>query len=117
MSKSFENSLLPGLESERVKGIRRKSFFLAAIFSTVLFGLLPLSEFAKNEQWLVRDAIVPAIPPPLLLRQRKSKKLSKKSNRIRSNYLNLPDHPLPSIQVLWIFRWMYPQAIFRLPLL
>ena len=64
MSKSFENSLLPGLESERIKGIRRKSFFLAAIFSTVLFGLLPLSEFAKNEQWLVRDAIVPAMPPP-----------------------------------------------------
>tara|TARA_B100001248_G_scaffold260204_1_gene247812 strand:- start:129 stop:818 length:690 start_codon:yes stop_codon:yes gene_type:complete len=64
MSKSFENSLLPGLESERIKGIRRKSFFLAAIFSTILFGLLPLSEFAKNEQWLVRDAIVPAMPPP-----------------------------------------------------
>ena len=48
MSKSSENSLLPGLESEKIKGIRRKSFLLAAIFSTVLFGLLPLSEFAKN---------------------------------------------------------------------
>ena len=64
MSKSFENSLLPGLEAEKIKGIRRKSFLLTAIFSTVLFGLLPLSEFAKNEQWLVRDAIVPAMPPP-----------------------------------------------------
>ena len=64
MSKSSENSLLPGLESEKIKGIRRKSFLLAAIFSTVLFGLLPLSEFAKNEQWLIRDAIVPAMPPP-----------------------------------------------------
>lgn len=66
MSKSLENSLLPGLESEKIKGIRRKSFLLAAIFSMVLFGLLPLSEFAKNEQWLVRDTLVPAMPssPP-----------------------------------------------------
>ena len=64
MSKFFENSLLPGLESEKIKGIRRKSFLLAGIFSAVLFGLLPLSEFAKDEQWLVRDAIAPVIPPP-----------------------------------------------------
>ena len=64
VSKSLENSLLPGLESEKIKGIRRKSFLLAAIFSMLLFGLLPLSEFAKNEQWLVRDTLVPAMPSP-----------------------------------------------------
>ena len=64
MSQSMEDSLLPGLESQKIKGIRRKSFLLACVISAILFGLLPLSEFAKNEQWLVRDASVPAMPPP-----------------------------------------------------
>ena len=64
MIQSMEDSLLPGLESQKIKGIRRKSFLLACVISAILFGLLPLSEFAKNEQWLVRDASVPAMPPP-----------------------------------------------------
>lgn len=65
MSRTLENNLLPGLESEKIKGIRRKSFFFALLFSVSLFGLLPLSEFAREEQWLVREASVPdAAPPP-----------------------------------------------------
>ena len=64
MSRAIDNNLLPGLESEKIAGIRRKSFLLTTLFSFSLFGLLPLSEFAREEQWLVREASVPKVPPP-----------------------------------------------------
>ena len=64
MSRAIENNLLPGLESEKVAGIRRKSFVFALLFSLSLFGLLPLSEYAREAQWLVREASVPHVPPP-----------------------------------------------------
>ena len=64
MNRISENTLLPGLESERIKGIGIKSFILALLFSLLLFGLLPLSEFAREDEWLVMDMSVPYIPPP-----------------------------------------------------
>jgi periplasmic protein TonB len=64
MSLANQESLLPGLEAQRIKGIRRKSTLLACLISALLFGLLPLSEFAREEQWVVRDAEAEAIPPP-----------------------------------------------------
>ena len=36
MSRAIENNLLPGLESEKVAGIRRKSFVFALLFSLSL---------------------------------------------------------------------------------
>ena len=108
MSKSFENSLLPGLESEKIKGIRRKSFLLAAFFSMVLFGLLPLSEFAKNEQWLVRDAMVPALPPPPPPPPTEVEKIVEKikqnkveAPKLRRSSITLNTSPLD-------ISWMYP---------
>lgn len=64
MSLANQESLLPGLEAQRIKGIRRKSTLLACLISALLFGLLPLSEFAREEQWVVRNADAQAIPPP-----------------------------------------------------
>ena len=64
MTRIPENNLLPGLESEKIKGIGMKSLILAFLFSFMLFGLLPLSEFAREEEWLVREVSAPYIPPP-----------------------------------------------------
>ena len=64
MSLANKESLLPGLEAEEIKGIRKKSILLACLSSFLLFGLLPLSEFAREEQWVVREADVQTIKPP-----------------------------------------------------
>ena len=64
MSEIMEDNLLPGLEAAPIKGIIWKSLSLSTLISVSLFGLLPLSEFVREDQWLVRDALSPNLPPP-----------------------------------------------------
>ena len=111
MSKSFENSLLPGLESRKNQGDSPEELSSSDLFFHGIFGLLPLSEFAKNEQWLVRDAMVPAMPPPPPPPPTEVEKIVEKSHRIKLKHPSLHGHPLLLTQVLWIFLWMYPQEI------
>ena len=59
-----DETMLPGLEAEVIWGLRRKSFFYAFLSSLILFSLLPLSEFAKQEEWLDRKVDVPIIEVP-----------------------------------------------------
>ncbi len=54
----------PGLETEPLPNLRARSVILALLASFGLFCLLPLSEFVRPDEWVVRPAEVPAYSPP-----------------------------------------------------
>ena len=92
MSQFFENNLLPGLEAEKIKGIRRKSILLAGLISPSLFGLLPLSEFIMEALCLLRDADIPYVspPPPPPPTQLEKVIQESKKNALKNPQLNKP---------------------------
>ena len=53
----------PGVETEPLPNLRIKSLGLAALVSFGLFCLLPLSEFVRPDEWIVRPADVPTYTP------------------------------------------------------
>ena len=49
----------PGVETEPLPNLRIKSLGLAGLVSFGLFCLLPLSEFVRPDEWIVRPAKEP----------------------------------------------------------
>ena len=74
---------VPGVESEKIEGSSRLSIVLSILTSLLLFGLLPLSEFIRTEQWLVRQVdapkFTPPSPPKTEMEQRVEKQAQKKN--------------------------------------
>ena len=64
MKEIAELDWTPGVESEPLPNLRLKSIALAVLASFGLFCLLPLSEFVRPEEWIVRPAEVPTYTPP-----------------------------------------------------
>lgn len=63
-NENFEG--IPGVESEQILGSQKVSLLFSILTSLILFGLLPLSESIRSEEWEVRRVDVnPFIPPPL----------------------------------------------------
>ena len=56
---------IPGIESETKGESQKKSILFSILVSFGLFFLLPLSEFVRDEEWIVREVdIVPIQSPP-----------------------------------------------------
>ena len=55
---------IPGVETERVRGSKRLSVIFSLFISIALFCLLPLSEFIRQDDWLVRSVDAPTFSPP-----------------------------------------------------
>jgi TonB family protein len=56
---------IPGVESETQGESQKKSILFSILVSFGLFFLLPLSEFVRDEEWIVREVdIVPIQSPP-----------------------------------------------------
>ena len=68
----------PGVETEPLSNLRIKSLGLAALVSFGLFCLLPLSEFVRPDEWIVRPAEVPTYTPPPPPRTEMEKEVVKK---------------------------------------
>ena len=64
MKETGELDWTPGVETEPLPNLRIKSLFLSVLASLGLFCLLPLSEFVRPEEWVVRPAEVPKYNPP-----------------------------------------------------
>lgn len=64
MSKASEIEWTPGVETEPLPHLRIKSIGLAILVSFGLFCLLPLSEFVRPDEWIVRPAEVATYTPP-----------------------------------------------------
>lgn len=54
----------PGLEKETVRGSSWKSLSFALAFTLGLFCLIPLSEFVRSQEWMVREVQAAEITPP-----------------------------------------------------
>ncbi len=54
----------PGVETEPLPNLRVKSLGLALLTSFGLFCLLPLSEFIRPEEWIVRPVEIATYTPP-----------------------------------------------------
>lgn len=64
MKQTTEIDWTPGVETEPLPYLRAQSLTLALLVSFGLFCLLPLSEFARPDEWIVRPAEVPTYTPP-----------------------------------------------------
>ena len=83
MKQDSSSEWIPGIESETNGKTKNTSFWISAIVSGSLFLLLPLSEFIKEEQWIVREvepAIIETPPPPK----------TKLEQKLENNLKNLP---------------------------
>ena len=57
--------LIPGVGQERIRGAMWKNFAFAIIVSSLLFCLIPLSEFVRrSDDWLVREVETFSFTPP-----------------------------------------------------
>lgn len=56
--------VIPGIESEAIPNSRAKSIIFSVFISLGLFCLLPLSEFIRSDEWLVRKVNSPILNPP-----------------------------------------------------
>jgi len=54
MKNAEEIQWIPGVETEPLPHLRTKSLLLAALVSFGLFCMLPLSEFVRPDEWVVR---------------------------------------------------------------
>ena len=64
MKNAEEIQWIPGVETEPLPHLRTKSLLLAALVSFGLFCMLPLSEFVRPNEWVVRPVEVPTYSPP-----------------------------------------------------
>ena len=57
--------LIPGVGQERIRGALWKNFTFSIIISSLLFCLIPLSEFIRrSDEWLVREVETFSFTPP-----------------------------------------------------
>jgi len=91
MKEGIEIEWTPGVETEPLPHIRTKSLLLAALVSFGLFCLLPLSEFVRPDEWIVRPVEVPSYSPPPPPKTEMEKEVVKK--------LDLPAPALDTPQV------------------
>ena len=82
MKGSTSTDWVPGIESEtRGKGVTRSLLF-SSFVSVALFFLLPLSEFVRTEEWIVREIDSPPFetpPPPKTKLEKKVEELVEKA--------------------------------------
>ena len=62
--KSAGTNWIPGLEKELVLGSNWKSLLFSLAVTLCLFCLIPLSEFVRSQEWLVREVQASEITPP-----------------------------------------------------
>lgn len=72
---------IPGIESERIKGAKRLSLIFSLTISAGLFCLLPLSEFIRADEWLVRTTDAPLFSPPPPPKSKMEEKVEKDSHQ------------------------------------
>lgn len=72
---------IPGIESERIKGAKRLSLIFSLTISAGLFCLLPLSEFIRADEWLVRTTDAPMFSPPPPPKSKMEEKVEKDSHQ------------------------------------
>ena len=78
--------LIPGIESETKVNGAKKSLLCSLLVSLSLFLLLPLSEFVRSEEWIVREIETVPLelsPPPKTLLEKKTEELIKKQSAPR----------------------------------
>ncbi len=78
MKQASEIDWTPGVETEFFPHLRLKSLGLAGLVSFGLFCLLPLSEFVRPDEWVVRPADIPSYTPPPPPKTELEKKVVKK---------------------------------------
>jgi len=91
MKEGIDIEWTPGVETEPLPHLRTKSLLLAALVSFGLFCLLPLSEFVRPDEWVVRPVEVPTYSPPPPPKTEMEKEVVKK--------LDLPAPALDAPQV------------------
>ena len=91
MKEGIDIEWTPGVETEPLPHLRTKSLLLAALVSFGLFCLLPLSEFVRPDEWVVRPVEVPTYSPPPPPKTEMEKEVVKK--------LDLPAPALDTPQV------------------
>ena len=90
MKKKSTIDWIPGIESETKGESQKKSILFSIMVSFGLFFLLPLSEFVRDEEWIVREVdIVPIQSPPPL----KTKLEKKVEELIEDKYSPRPLEP------------------------
>ena len=67
MKENVSSNWIPGIESENQKSNAARSLLLSFGVSILLFFLLPISEFAREDEWIVREIesapVINTVPP------------------------------------------------------
>ena len=77
---------IPGIESETQNNGVIKCLLISFTVSTAIFLLLPLSELAKDEEWVVREidsASISTPPPPKSKIEKKIEKLAQETSTLK----------------------------------
>jgi TonB family protein len=79
--KSSVTDWIPGVEKGLVQGSNWKSLLFSLGVTLGLFCLIPLSEFVRSQEWLVREVQAPEITPPPPPKTEMEKKIEKEALR------------------------------------
>lgn len=79
--KSVVTHWIPGVEKELVKGSSWKSLIFSLVVTLGLFCLIPLSEFVRSQEWLVREVQALEITPPPPPKTEMEKQIEKETLR------------------------------------
>lgn len=91
---------IPGIGSELIPNSKTKSLLFSMALSTGLFCLLPLSEFIRSDEWLIRKVDAPVFtppPPPLTQMEKIIKRLevpARPKPRLQKKEIKLRPSPL-----------------------
>jgi TonB family protein len=83
MKNNASNEWIPGIESETQSNSVIKCLLISLIVSTAIFLLLPLSELARDEEWVVREIDSVSLstpPPPKSIIEKKIEKLAQETS-------------------------------------
>jgi periplasmic protein TonB len=79
--KSVVTDWIPGVEKELVHGSNWKSLVFSLVVTLGLFCLIPLSEFVRSQEWLVREVQASEITPPPPPKTEMEKQIEKQALR------------------------------------
>ena len=79
--KSAVTDWIPGVEKELVRGSNWKSVIFSLFVTLGLFCLIPLSEFVRSQEWLVREVQASEITPPPPPKTEMEKEIEKQALR------------------------------------